>query len=452
VYIGSGDGYLYVLDARTGKGIWRARTGGRIRSAPAIANGAAYVGSFDGYLYAFDANTGKLRWRYATEGAHLNSADYGYDRRSIQSSPAVRNGKVFFGSKDGSLYAVDARSGALRWRKTASVYWYMSAPAVDRNLVFSGNSDGRFVQALDAASGRVAWQFNTGINVFASPSVANGVVYTGAWDGKLYALDEISGRQLWSFATSGRRIFSSASVSGNRIFFGADDGGIYALNTAARQSLDKAVFYDPQLAAYSTVAEAKDVYDFLSARGYTALDAHSIGGYLNARIGDRRESVVVFAMDALPAQLGKGAAQSVLRRYLDSGGKVVWIGSPPLLLGGKPLKQVQITDLDRERARALLGVSYERGTFDPMTAFVTPDGQQWGLAGSWLSAWPADPESVTSVLARDEQGLAACWVRSYGGPPGSGFVQIPLIASPQGVAWNLFSIDVAAQYFPQRGD
>jgi hypothetical protein len=318
--------------------------------------------------------------------------------------------------------------------------------------VFSGNSDGRFVQALDAASGRVVWQFNTDINVFASPAVANGVVYTGAWDGKVYALDEASGRQLWSFATSGRRIFSSASVSGSRIFFGADDGGIYAVNTSTRASLDKAVFYDSQLAPYTTVAEAKDVFDFLSARGYRAIDAQRLAGYLNERIHDRRRSVVVFAMDVLPSQLGQGAAQSIFRRYLDSGGKVVWIGSPPLLLGGKPLKQVQITDLDRGRAHALLDVSYERGNFDPMTAFVTSDGQEWGLAGSWLSAWPADPESVTSILARDEQGLAACWVRNYGGPPGSGFVQIPLIASPQGAAWNLFSIDVAAQYFPQRGD
>lgn len=449
VYIGSGDGYLYALDAATGKQIWKTPTGGRIRSAPAVTDDTAYIGSFDGNLYAFNARTGALRWKFATEGAHLRSGDFGYDRRSIESSPAVHGSEVFFGSKDGALYAVDARTGTLRWRKPANVYWYLSAPAVDRDLVFSGNSDGRFVQAVDAATGRTAWQFNTGINVFASPTVANGLVYAGAWDGKLYALDEASGRRLWAFDTFGRRIFSSVAVSQNRVYFGADDGGIYALNTSPQQTFDKAVFYDPQLSGYTTVKNAKDVRDFLVARGYGELDAQSVKGYLASHATSRQRSVVVFAMDVLPTQLTEGGAQSAFRRYLNAGGKVVWIGAPPLLFGGKPIAQVQIADLDRTRPHDLIGVSYERGTFDPMTAFVTHDGQAWGLAGSWLSAWPADPESVTSVLARDEQGLAACWVRNYGGPPGTGFVQIPLIASPQGVAWNLFSIDVAAQYFPE---
>jgi hypothetical protein len=234
----------------------------------------------------------------------------------------------------------------------------------------------------------------------------------------------------------------------NRVYFGADDGGVYALNTSPQAGLDKAVFYDPLLSGYSTVKNAKDLFDFLTARGYRTLTVQNIDAYLLDRIKSRQRSVVVFAMDVLPEPLTQGGTQSILRRYLAAGGKVVWTGAPPLLFGGKPLADVQIADLDRGRARRLLDVSYERGNFDPMTAFVTPAGQQWGLSGAWLSEWSADPESVTSVLARDEQGLAACWVRNYGGPPGTGFVQIPLIASPQGAAWNLFSIDVVAQYFP----
>jgi PQQ-like domain len=297
----------------------------------------------------------------------------------------------------------------------------------------------------------VAWQFNTGINVFSSPTVASGVVYTGAWDGKFHALDETSGRELWSFSTFGRRIFSSASVFEGHVYFGADDGGIYALNTSPQRGLDKAVFYDPQRTGYTTIRDPKALRDFLIGRGYRELNPKSIKAYLAARTQDRNPSVVVFAIDVLPAQITDGGTQSVLRRYLNAGGKVVWIGNPPVLWPVKPIDELQIGDLNRSRPQALIGVSYDKSTFDPMTAFVTPEGQKWGLAGSWLSNWSADPESVTSVLARDEQGLAAGWVRNYGGPPGSGFVQIPLIASPQGVAWNLFAIDVAAQYFPERG-
>jgi outer membrane protein assembly factor BamB len=448
LYIGAGDGFLYALDPKTGHVRWKAKTGGRIRSAPAISDDTAYIGSYDGFLYALNAGNGALRWRFATEGASLKSADFGYDRRSIQSSPALGDGAVFFGSKDGSIYAVDQHTGKQRWRRKAQVYWYMSAPAFDRHMVFTGNSDGRFIQALDAASGEVRWEFNTGINVFASPSVAAGVVYAGAWDGAMHALDESTGAELWKFSTLGRRIFSSASVQGPQMVFGADDGGVYALRTSQTSELKRAVFYDDALSDFNTVQTSRQLRDFLVARGYEPLDLRSLAAFLSKRVRDRSASTIVFAMDASPASVFQGGIQSLFARYLHSSGKVVWVGNPPLLWGFTPLSKRSLSDLDRSRPRNLIGVSYELGNFDPMTAFVNAAGEQWGLSGSWLSNWSADPQTVTTVLASDEQGLAAAWVRAYGGRAGTGFVQLPLIVSPQGFPLNLFDIAIAAEYFP----
>jgi hypothetical protein len=116
--------------------------------------------------------------------------------------------------------------------------------------------------------------------------------------------------------------------------------------------------------------------------------------------------------------------------------------------GFTPLSKRSLSHLDRSRPRNLIGVSYEFGNFDPMTAFVNAVGEQWGLSGSWLSNWSADPQTVTTVLASDEQGLAAAWVRGYGGRAGTGFVQLPLVVSPQGFPLNLFAIAIAAEYFP----
>ncbi len=441
LYAGSGDGYVYALQPQSGRVLWKAKTGGRIRSAPAIADGTAYVGSYDGKLYAFDTKNGSLRWRFSTQGASLNSAEYGYDRRSIQSSPSVGDGAVYFGAKDGSLYAVEQRTGALRWRRTGNVYWYMSAPAFDRHIVFTGNSDGRFIQALDTRTGAIVWQFNAGINVFASPSIAAGVVYTGAWDGQFHALDERTGKELWSFSTLGRRIFSSAAMAGDSTYFGADDGGIYAVRSSATRALARAVFYDASLDGYNTVPQSQALRDFLHARGYQTLDAASLRAFLSRHLHDPGGSVVVSAMDAIPQGID-------IRPYLRAGGKIVWVGNPPTLWSGKPLAKRSLSDLNRTLPRKLIGVSFERGNFDPMTAFVTAEGQRWGLSGSWLSNWSADPQSVSTVLARDEQGLAAAWVRSYGGPPGTGFVQIPMLVSPQNYPLNLFAIAIAAEHLP----
>lgn len=56
-------------------------------------------------------------------------------------------------------------------------------------------------------------------------------------------------------------------------------------------------------------------------------------------------------------------------------------------------------------------------------ASVTDAGRRRGLEEGWLSSWSADTAGV-EVLAFDENGHAAAWIKSYGGPPGSGFVRL----------------------------
>ena len=66
VYFGADEGYLYAVEAVTGKEKWRFKTGDVIYSSPAIAGGVVYVGSHDGHLYAIDAETGQAKWRFKT--------------------------------------------------------------------------------------------------------------------------------------------------------------------------------------------------------------------------------------------------------------------------------------------------------------------------------------------------------------------------------------------------
>ena len=64
-------------------------------SSPAVVDGVVYVGSNDDYVYALDARSGELRWRYETGG-------------DVDSSPAVVDGVVYVGSEDDYVYALDA--------------------------------------------------------------------------------------------------------------------------------------------------------------------------------------------------------------------------------------------------------------------------------------------------------------------------------------------------------
>jgi outer membrane protein assembly factor BamB len=93
------DSQLYAVDAKTGQEKWRFKTGDKIRSSPAVADGVVYVGSNDSHLYAVDAKSGREKWKFKTGG-------------KVLSSPAVADGVVYVGSEDGYLYAIQAKSNA----------------------------------------------------------------------------------------------------------------------------------------------------------------------------------------------------------------------------------------------------------------------------------------------------------------------------------------------------
>lgn len=96
VYFGSWDGHVYAVGFsgyRDQVEAWTFKTGGKVESSPAVADGVVYVGSADQHVYALDSMSGDRLWDFRTGGA-------------VYSSPAVVNGTVFVGSNDGHVYAL----------------------------------------------------------------------------------------------------------------------------------------------------------------------------------------------------------------------------------------------------------------------------------------------------------------------------------------------------------
>jgi eukaryotic-like serine/threonine-protein kinase len=238
VYIPSTDGRLYAIDAATGRERWHFATGARVTSSPAVAEGAVYFMSYDGTFYAVDTATGRERWKLATEGEHRFSAPHlhgalpkaetmpdPYDM--YLSSPVVGEGTVYVGSGDGYIYAVDARSGTVRWKfKTGDVVH--ASPALADGTLYIGSWDSWFY-ALDAATGELRWRFKTGedpeihnqVGISSSALVLDGSVYFGCRDGHLYAVDVRTGTQRWSFNTDHAWVTTSPVAYGGSVYFGA---------------------------------------------------------------------------------------------------------------------------------------------------------------------------------------------------------------------------------------
>ncbi len=418
--VGSGDGNVYAFDAETGAERWRVATGGRVRSSAAVADGNAYVGSADGFLYAIDLESGETRWRFATEGVDLSSAEFGFDRKTIQSSPAVADGTVLFGSRDGKFYAVDVASGELRWRYDNGMPWVVSSPAVFDSMAIVGSSDGLYVHALSLATGAEVWRFVTGNRVFASPALASDIAYVGNHAGRFLALDADSGALSWELRLNAA-ITSSAVVASGRIYVGCDDGGVYAVRLEAGPPPRRAVYWDEEREGWNTLAGHERVRDYFGSFGYEVVDRFQLSSFMQASIEDGAPSVIVFAMDDLPATVAPLPSDTVLaRRYLDAGGKIVWLGLPPLMVARNA--EGRITGVDRGRPAALLDIDLDGYNVDRYGAFPTHEGRRWGLADWWVGVSGIEAPGVTTVLALDEKGDASAWVKAYGGPPGSGFV------------------------------
>jgi polyvinyl alcohol dehydrogenase (cytochrome) len=80
------------------------------KSQPAVVGGIVYFGSPDGKFYALDAKTGAMKWSF-----NLNTVDPGVGDTAVRNGPTVQNGKVIFGDQRAYMYALDQTSGALLW-------------------------------------------------------------------------------------------------------------------------------------------------------------------------------------------------------------------------------------------------------------------------------------------------------------------------------------------------
>jgi len=182
IYLTSGN-RCYAIGRNNHTIVWTFPTNGMITSAPTLNNHTVYFSSWDTYVYAVDAKTGALRWKY--------QAGWGFD-----SSPVVSKDELFACSMDNNLYCVNP-DGTLRWIFTANAALH-TTPVPYGSRVFFGSDDGR-VYAVNRSSGEAVWSFTPGYSIngvtnyvttpiVSNIVVSNGSVYVGA-NGIIYGLN-----------------------------------------------------------------------------------------------------------------------------------------------------------------------------------------------------------------------------------------------------------------------
>ena len=137
-------------------------------ATPIVADGVLYTTSAWSKVYAFDAKTGALLWEYDPKVPGETGFKACCD--VVNRGVALYDGKVYSGTLDGRLIALDAKTGKLVWSEVtvdqSKPYTITGAPRIVKGRVLIGNGGAEYgvrgyVSAYDAKTGKLAWRFYT---------------------------------------------------------------------------------------------------------------------------------------------------------------------------------------------------------------------------------------------------------------------------------------------------
>ncbi len=207
-------------------------TSARVTASPVIAGGKVYTLDAGANVSAFDEKTGAQVWRVDLTPEDEDS------EKGFGGGVAYEAGKLYVSTGFGFVAALDANSGKVLWRHSATVP-FRAAPVVNGGRVFVATQENQLL-ALAADDGRVLWDHrgiaeSAGMLGSNSVAVAGDVVIVPYSSGELFALRVQNGKAIWSdtLSRTGKLtpLASLADISGRPVI---DRGLVFANSHAGR--------------------------------------------------------------------------------------------------------------------------------------------------------------------------------------------------------------------------
>lgn len=193
LFIGASDGNFYSIEASTGKVQWTFGTKSENLAAPIIEDGIVYFLAGNSVFYALDAATGQQVWLHSRQDTTQFSIRGG-------SQASLHNGVLYVGFADGSLVALNAKTGASLWEvqlnRNKRFRDIDATPVVDGNQIFVAGYDDKLF-CLSADKGEILWRVDGG-GYSAVTMVGDKLIYPTT-TGEVLALKKDSGDKLWSY-------------------------------------------------------------------------------------------------------------------------------------------------------------------------------------------------------------------------------------------------------------
>ncbi len=469
VFVGSCAGRFYCIERRTGTEVWSydITQDGAQRSFhgdPLVAGELILVGTDGdgiGHVYAFEHATGKVRWKHPithtterggglpTDLIRLDSSVFGVAlgdellsldletgrlnwsfrsqfsdfRFAWTSTPAAAGGRVFFGGLDGTVYALDARSGRVLWKReigpaihssvtlvgedlvvgSANGHLYRLAQATgnvvadvdvgappwgrflvagDALLLFAGRGDAASIVCVDLTSNRVRWnQRPDGVLNTSRPYLWHGAALTGNEGGDLFVYRLSDGQLDHSFHIDGGA--RGIGITAEALYVGTLGGTVYALEAAARPDEPK------------TRVGAIDFF------GTAGLDLERVRAAVPVRQGDELandqvEEAVGRIRQAVRQVTGRDATDVAAVCCDERGSLMIYVGLP-----GSSIRDVRFSPVPKGAARLpVSAVELYRQSMDLLVeAIRSGQASEDDSKGYSLSAYPALREKQLAIRA-----------------------------------------------------
>lgn len=267
VYFGTEDGYVYALEETTGELKWKVGVKGEVISAPAVDAGVVLVNTTSGHLIALNPENGEQKWVTESDVPPLTL-------RGV-SAPAADSGGALIGTPSGKLKVSILETGMVAWE--TQIASPSGATELERivdidvkPLVFAGNvfvvSYNGTLSAVELRTGQVIWTREYGS--YRNISIDGNRLFVVDNSSNIFAIDRRSGVELWSNVGLKDRNITSATPHGNYVvvgdmygfihWFTQDEGKLVAQLAVGDDDEDEAIFSGPISAENVLYVQTRD--------------------------------------------------------------------------------------------------------------------------------------------------------------------------------------------------
>lgn len=238
IYAAARDGDVTAFDRNSGETLWSVdladlpinadKRSARLSGGLVSRYGKLFLGSENGVVYALNEANGEVLWQTTVPG-------------EVVASPAVEDGRVVVLTTSGRLVALDTDEGKLQWTLSEEqpplTLRSASTPVITNGAVLYGRADGKVGIALlsngqpvrqsKVADPRGATELDRMVDVDASPLIAGDELYAIAYNGQLMARKLMTGDEVWKRKYSGYR---DLAMTGNAIVLTDSRSHLFAVD------------------------------------------------------------------------------------------------------------------------------------------------------------------------------------------------------------------------------